>query len=208
VRPLNCGVRRTNTVKPLRMLAVLSALLAATARAASCEDVSALPQVLAATVMKPGSFRLVLIATSGRRTGGIAEGELDLRVTSSTDRSPRTGQLANDRNTGEAPLYGWAVADWKLVDAPVRDDNARSRDPVFPGVLVKFASWREGYSASTPVLLISTVSNRGDGEIILDGGGIGLWVRQLDENGFAGEWSGWGIAMSGSGFFCATPLEP
>jgi hypothetical protein len=158
--------------------------------------------------MKPGSFRLVLVATSGRKVGGVAKGELNLRPTSSTDTSPKTGQRAQDRNIAETPLYGWVTADWKVVDAPVGDNDARSRDPVFPGVLVLLASFKEGYSTRTPILLISTVSNRRDGEVVLDGGGIGLWVRQLTDKGFAGEWSRWGIVPSGSGYFCATPVNP
>ena len=174
----------------------------------ACEDVSAKPQYLAAPIMNPGSFRLTLVATSGRKIGGIAEGVLDLRPTSSSDRSPQTGEPAKDRNIADVPLYGWVAADWRLIDAPVGDEQARSRDPVYPGVLAVFASWKEGYTPNTPVLLISTASNRRNGEILLDGGGIGLRVRHLSEAGFAGEWSGWGIAISGGGYFCATPLPP
>jgi len=195
-------------MQPWPTLALSLTLVAGVARAEPCEDVSARPQSLAATIMKTGSFRLVLVATSGRQAGGVVEGDLNLLPTRSTDRSPQTGQLAKDRNIADVPLYGWASADWKLVDAPVGDARARSRDPILPGVLVIFASWKEGYSARTPVLLISTVSNRRDGELMTDGGGIGLWVRQLNETGFAGEWSGWGIALSGSGYFCATSLGP
>lgn len=174
----------------------------------SCQDASALPQSLASQLMTPGTFRLTLVATSGRKIGGIAEGVLDLRPTSSSDKSPQTGELASDRNIADVPLYGWATADWRSVDAPVGNEQAGSRDPVFPGVLAIFASWKEGYSSRTPVLLISTVSNRRNGELMTDGSGIGLWVRKLDEAGFAGEWSGWGIALSGSGYFCATPVKP
>ena len=178
-------------------------LLPAAARAATCEDVSSLPQRLAAPVMKPGSYHLVLVATKGERKGGIAEGDLTLRPTSSTDRSPRTGKTAQDFT--DVPLYGWAAADWNSIGAPVGDEEALSRDPVFPGVLVMFGDWKKGYSAKTPLLLISTPINRGGGEIIVDGGGIGLWVREITKKGFAGEWSGSGVAISGSGYFCATP---
>jgi hypothetical protein len=195
-------------MKSWSALALCLILPAGIALADACEDVSAKPQSLAVPIISPGSFRLTLVATSGRKIGGIAQGGMDLRPTSSSDRSPQTGELAKDQNIADVPLYGWATADWRLIDAPVGDERARSRDPVFPGVLATFASWKEGYSARTPVLLISTASNRRNGELMLDGGGIGLWVRQLSEEGFAGEWSGWGIAMSGSGYFCATPLKP
>jgi hypothetical protein len=195
-------------MKPSRILALALVLPVGSALAQPCEDVSAQPQSLAAQLMNPGSFRLTLVATRGRKIGGITEGVLELRPTSSSDKSPQTGELASDRNIADVPLYGWVTADWRLIDAPVGDERAGSRDPVFPGVLAIFASWKEGYSSRTPVLLISTVSNRRAGEIMTDGGGIGLWVRKLDERGFAGEWSGWGIAISGSGYFCATPLSP
>lgn len=184
----------------LLMLPIGSAL------AETCEDVSSLPQSLAAPLMNPGSFRLTLVATSGRKLGGIAEGVLDLRATNSNDRSPRTGEVASGRDIADVPLYGWATADWSLVDARVVKERAESRDPVFPGVLVMFASWKDGYAPRTPVVVISSVAHRGSGDIVTDGGGIGLWVRKLDDAGFAGEWSGWGIAMSGSGYFCATRL--
>lgn len=189
-------------------LAAVLMLSIGRALADACDDVSAMPQSLTAPLMSPGTFQLTLVATSGRQIGGVAEGVLDLRPTSSTDRSPRTAELANDRSIADVPLYGWATADWRLIGAPVGHERAGSRDPVFPGVLVIFASWKEGYRPRTPVLLISSVSNRRGGEMMTDGAGIGLWVRKLDETGFAGEWSGWGIAISGSGYFCATPLKP
>jgi hypothetical protein len=195
-------------MKSWPILAFVLMLPIGSALADPCEDVSALPQSLAAQLINPGTFRLTLVATSGRKIGGIAEGVLDLRPTSLSDKSPQTGELASDRNIADVPLYGWVTADWRLIDAPVGNEQAGSRDPVFPSVLAIFASWKEGYSSRTPVLLISTVSNRRNGELMTDGGGIGLWVRKLDEAGFAGEWSRWGIAISGSGYFCATRLKP
>jgi hypothetical protein len=191
-------------MRPSSILVSLLALAACAARADTCEEVPSVAASLDSALLKPGTYKLVVVATSGRKQGASAEGELNLRPTSPSDRSPRTGQIAQDTNLAEAPLYGWAELDFLAVDAPVGNALASSRDPVFPGVLVRLISWQEGYPAKTPVLLVSTVSNRRDDMILLDGGGIGLWVRRLSEGSFAGEWSGWGIAISGTGYFCAT----
>jgi hypothetical protein len=189
------------------ILISLLALAACAARADTCEQVRSVAASFDIALLKPGTYRLVLVATSGREQGASAEGELNLRPTSSSDRSPRTGQLAQDRNLAEAPLYGWSDLDFVAVGASARKASASSRDPVFPGVLVRLISWQEGYPPNTPVLLVSTASNRRDEVLMTDGAGIGLWVRRLSDGSFAGEWSRWGIAISGSGYFCATLVE-
>src|SRR5262245_57054586 len=123
-RPLNCGVRRTEVMKLWQTLVFCLVLPVGTALGEACEDVSAMPQSLAAPIIEPGSFRLTLVATRGRKIGGITEGVLNLRPTSSSDRSTQTGQLARDRNIADVPLYGWVIADWTLVDAPVGHEQA------------------------------------------------------------------------------------
>ncbi len=189
----------------LVLLATL-ALLSAMARAQECQEVSTAPSSLDATLMKPGAFRLVLVATSGRKRGGTTRGNLKLNRTSTSDRSPKTGELADDswgRDITTAPLYGWATANWRSIGAPVSYREARSRDPVYPGVLVRILS-SPGYPY-TPTLKIA--GNARAGEITLDGAGIFLSVRQLDDTGFYGDWRGAGVVTSGSGHFCAIRLN-
>jgi hypothetical protein len=195
-------------MRPSSIIVSLLALAAYAARADTCERAPSVAASFDVTLLKPGTYKLVVVATSGRKQGASAEGELNLRPTSPSDRSPRTGQIAQDRNLAEAPFYGWAELDFLAVGAPVGNAVASSRDPVFPGVLVRLISWQEGYPEKTPVLLVSTVSNRRDDMIVMDGGGIGLWVRRLSDGSFAGDWSGWGIAISETGYFCATLVEP
>ena len=196
-----------------RILISLLVFCAAVARADDCEEVPSVATSFDVALVRPGTYKLILVATSGRNQGASAEGELSLRPTSASDRSPRTGQVAQDENLAEVPFYGWAELDFLAVGASVGNASAgdpapNSRDPVFPGVLVRLVSWMQGYPRDTPVLLISTVSNRRDDVLATDGGGIGLWVRRLGETSFAGEWSRWGIVISGSGYFCATLAEP
>jgi hypothetical protein len=200
-------------VAALRTLIGLLLGLGVIAHAETCKEVPTIAASFDVGLMRPGTYKLVLVATSGRKQGASAEGELSLRPTSSLDRSPRTGKVAQDANFVVTPLYGWSDLDFLAVGASVAsgsggDPAPSSRDPVYPGVLVRIGSLKEGYPPNSPVLLIATVSNRRDDVLATDGGGIGLWVRRLDKNTFAGEWSRWGLAMSGSGYFCATRVGP
>lgn len=93
-----------------------------------------------------------------------------------------------------------------------------SRDPIYPGVLVKVSELgEEGYPPLTPVLKIGTVSQtrnpviasdeKGENiELATDGMGIGMWVTWADESGFGGVWQEYGIVYDGRGTFCATRL--
>jgi len=190
------------------LVLTLLAFVACGARAETCEEVPSVAASFDIGLLMSGTYELVLVATSRRERGAIAEGSLTLRPTSSSDRSPRTGQLAQDKNLADTPFYGWADLDFLAVGARVGSTAASSRDPVFPGVLVRLVSWQRDYPRNTPVLLVSTGANRRDDMLLEDGGGIGLWVRRLGVGSFAGEWSRWGLAVSGSGYFCATLVAP
>jgi hypothetical protein len=174
--------------------------------AQECEVVDEIPASFEGSAIRPGTYRLVMIATSGSRTGASTEGMLTLRPTSPTDSSPTTSREVRDSLGTETPLYGWTDLDFQSIGAPIgesSDPSPLSRDPTSPGVLVTIGRWDDRYPEDTPVLLVSTASNRRDGAIVLDGGGIGLSVRRLAPDGFSGEWYRWGIAISGSGHFCA-----
>ena len=102
-------------------------------------------------------------------------------------------------------LYGAVSLDFRRVRAPVRWDAGdtitpapTSTDSVRPGVLVS-------RSNGGTVILIGTLSNvRGpENWLVLDGPGIGLVVRQISRDEFAGTWRPWGNVLAGEGFFCA-----
>ena len=161
----------------------------------------------------PGSYDIVFLATSGSERGTQTTGKLVLKRTSPTDRSPSTGEPPADFNNDRAkqPLYGWIDADLEKVGAPIcameGEVLPNSHDPVFPGVIVEVERNDDTYPDGTPVLNIGTVSNDRTVVFATDGCGIGLWVHEIDPNGFSGKWGEYGIIANGRGRFCATRIE-
>jgi hypothetical protein len=153
----------------------------------------------------PGTYHLVLVATGGPKKGASVEGELWLAPTSPGDISPRTGKKASPgESLAEVPLFGSANIDYSAVGAPVWEPTT-SRDPIFPGVLVRVTDW-EGVFRQ-PVVVIGSEGNRRDGTVTKDGSGIGLTVQQITEAGFAGTWDAWGRKLGGKGYFCANRIK-
>lgn len=149
-----------------------------------------------------------MVAKRGSRKGHETRGMVQLKRTSATDRSPRTGETARDYVLPEIPLYGWTTANLANVGAPLCTDIHHpapdSQDPVYPGVLVCV---REGCFAGplpegAPCLAIGTASNPRNGQGILDGCGIGLQVQSVHRGEFVGIWNAYGNRIDGSGHFC------
>jgi len=56
-------------------------------------------------------------------------------------------------------------------------------------------------------MVVGTLSNLRDDTGWLDGAGIVMYVRRIDEAGFRGTWQEWGIVRAGRGYFCATRVQ-
>ena len=151
---------------------------------------------------------MIFRADRGSRKDGIAEGTLWLRPTSVSDRSPRTGELADSSYIKAQPLYGWSDVKFELVGAPIcataPHPPASSDDPVYPGVLVHdlpdFAFARG--AKSQIMLTVSTLSNLRNGEDWVDGCGIVMHITSWDGQCYRGTWSKWGRRSDGSGRYC------
>jgi len=157
-----------------------------------------------------GRYKLTLVATTWHFKGRRVSGTLELHATSVTDISPQTGRGPAQPDTARSPLYGWTDLDFASVGAPVIEGDSiepspRSRDPVRPGVLVLTQPLgpREG-----TILVVSTLSNLRDETGWVDGGGIGLWVRDVSDADFRGTWDNWGLLAGSEGYFCATYVGP
>ena len=162
--------------------------------------------------LRAGKYRLTLAASNGQWRGKEVSGSLELRKTTSTDRSPRTGQTARD-SLALTPLWGATDVKFDVVGAPVTASDTlvpapTSLDPVYPGVLVRILRPPIGANPAGIVLLIGTLTNRRADIGWLDGPGIALAVRQVDSSGFRGTWQEWGIIMGGRGDFCAVLSQP
>ena len=162
----------------------------------------------------PGEYVLQIAAREGSMAGNTAGGRLWLLATSLTDRSVRTGRIA-DANRSDPryiPLYGWTEVDLGRVGAPLCSDGPApaptSRDPVFPGVLVLTVDPAWAFEANGvvrpkdgPMLVLGTLSNMRDGAGRLDGCGIGLFAQSIGRNCIRGAWAEWGIVADGRGRF-------
>ena len=170
-------------------------------QAPPCSSVSQSVKSLKKFNLKPGKYRVTLVAISGKKKGASTTGDLRLISTSKNDISPKTGNSAYDaENLAETPLYGSIAIDFAAVNAPVSKLSG-SLDPIYPDVLVRIIDFA-GIDGQ-PAVVIGSEGNRRDGVSTLDGRGIGLFVQEIRDTGFAGKWDAWGIVHGGSGYFCA-----
>lgn len=178
-------------------------------RVAPCEPTGDTTSASVA-VLRPGRYELTLVATAGSEAGHRARGRLWLTTSSAVDRSPRTGQRVPKSDTLESPLYGATDVALDSVGAPMMGDTIaptpQSTDPIYPGVRVLIQNWQYD-QPKQPVILIGTLSNLRNGQMWLDGGGIGLFVTANRASTFAGRWGPWGRMANGSGYFCATAIQ-
>ncbi len=135
---------------------------------------------------------------------------LFLWKTSMIDSSPSTHIHPAVGDTVLHPLYGVLVPDTGSFSRARVEQMRAAIDPIFPPVLLLA---RVSTSPTLPVrdwtvLLIGTVSNRRDDAMVLDGAGIGMWVRQADSNQFRGFFEPWGIVVDDKGHYCAQRIPP
>ena len=120
------------------------------------------------------------------------------------DSSSRThlGPVLND--TVAHPLYGVMVLDSGEFDERRIQQLRADVDPIYPPVLLLAGPMRSLMAGTGGILLLETVSNRRDGVMSTDGTGMGMWVSQVDANGFRGRFRHWGIALTDKGHYCAS----
>ncbi|MDA8020313.1 MAG: carboxypeptidase-like regulatory domain-containing protein [Thermoanaerobaculia bacterium] len=145
-----------------------------------------------------GEYELKMAATWGSQKGTATTGRLVLFAATTEDRSPRTGEIADD--FGDPPLlWGHTTLDPGRVGIPTCEGDVPpdSEDPVYPGVVVIESSPVD----DLPALLISTLTNIRDGSLYLDGCGVGLFIEERTPSGWRGKWREWGIVQDGRGTF-------
>jgi hypothetical protein len=194
------------------IVAVIIGMSSGMVAAGECLPVPETPDSFDGASLAAGSYSVRIFATEGSKKSASTRVRLELRPTNESDVSTATGEVARDPVFGDSPLYGWILGDLEAVGAVLCPDEihpeAASRDPVYPGVLVFLVDWFAGYPERTPVLAVGTISNRRDGSNWLDGCGIGLTVRHISDETFAGHWEGWGLMRDGKGYFCASRTSP
>ncbi len=148
-----------------------------------------------------GRYRLQLVASSGPDSGGAAAGELTLVPydAASRRRTPPAG--AADSST-LYPLYGATDVSLDAVGAVAGELG--SLDPAGPGVLVIRMPSRDGAGARV-MLRLGVQANR-PGLVRFDGGYTALRVREIADDGFAGDWESGAPLPRVRGYFCAVRI--
>jgi hypothetical protein len=151
-----------------------------------------------------GQYRVEWVSDTGRQAQ-TSRFRLFLWKTSMLDSSPKAHSRPAPGDTDLHPVYGVMVPD-KGVFTPSRIAQLRAGiDPIYPPVLLLA---RRSTSSQVPprdwtVLLLGTVGNRRDDVMILDGAGLGMWVREATADEFKGIFEPWGIIVDDRGHFCA-----
>jgi len=156
-----------------------------------------------------GQHRIQWVSDTGMqmRTSSL---RLFLWKTSMRDSSPSTHIHPAVGDTVLHPLYGVLVPDTGSFPRARVERLRAAIDPIFPPVLLLA---RVSTSPKVPVrdwtvLLVGTVGNRRDDVVVLDGAGLGMWVRQADSNQFRGFFEPWGIVVDDKGHYCAQRIAP
>jgi hypothetical protein len=119
------------------------------------------------------------------------------------DRSPRTGTgPQQDEHHRSLWFYGALDFDHKAIGAPIGVDPA-SRDPIYPGVLVRTSVGDDCRTSGTMILDVGHPGNTRDGTGVLDGVGTIMVAYRITRLGFSGVWGSDGMGSDGSGVFCA-----
>jgi hypothetical protein len=175
----------------------------ASASPAPCSPVSGpLPEDARAETLR-GSYRLLLVATGGKRAGDSTTAILELTAADDS-LTTRPGPSGLRDTTTRYPLVGWTTADPTAVGG-VDTGPLDARDPAAPGVLVIERTRASGPSPSI-MLRLGAEANRRD-RLRFDGGYFTLTVLQIDPRGFAGTWAGAAGGPAAGGHFCASRAQ-
>lgn len=162
--------------------------------------------------LRPGRYRIELVADEGAKKGASSKGDLTLITARPDDSSPVTSEKPTSRVGERYPLYGYTNLDFKAVDAPMPAKYERgeippapdSRDPIYPGVLVlELPPEGERVMGAKWILTIGTVSNMRTSRRVTDGAGIALRVKAHEGDSLSGVWTAWGLRHAGSGTWSA-----
>lgn len=167
----------------------------------ACEAVGGALSPSVQTDALAGEYRLILIATDGKRAGESVSGTLRL------DPMPDGMRELLDPSAGGAPrenvsvpLFGTASLDVAAVGGVIAGDLA-SEDPQRPGVLMVE---ERGGAGEAPRLYIRLGSEGNDrSRQRFDGAYFALVVTAVDADAMYGSWTSGVEAMQASGHFCA-----
>lgn len=156
----------------------------------SCAPAAARADPQASAPSLEGEYRLRLVATSGPRSDSSADGTLTL---------VRPG-------AGAAPARGVVLlghGELALEEVGAAPADLASTDPMRPGVVVLELAPPAGDSTSTRILLrLGAEANRTD-VVRLEGASTVLRVREVRDDGFAGDWTANAPLPVAGGYFCA-----
>lgn len=175
------------------------------ARQASCTPVA--DELAAGTTADSlaGEYLLTLVATKGKDTGRVAEGQLWLNVNDSALRHVTT-PAGRPVPGSVAPLYGATDIDLDVIGA-IRVGDITSLDPLLPGVLVlERHVVSQDIAFSEIFLRLGSEANRRD-RIRFDGAYTALRVRRIAVDGFDGSWASGITGSQSEGFFCARRIK-
>jgi hypothetical protein len=190
-----------------------------TGREFSCSLAANPRSSVAASVIQPGVYDVVVAATSGSQARGRAIATLTLANAKAGDVSPRTGEVADDGASLPLRMWGSVVMSFSAVgasEAIARDGSGpdpESTDPVYPGVVlrdgndigIEINGWKPPRGTLIPSLDIGSVYNiRREHPIMVDGPwGFKMYILQASAAGFAGNWDAGGMVQQARGYFCA-----
>lgn len=149
-----------------------------------------------------GSYRLQLVASTGPSAGESAAGGLELRPYEAASRY-RSSLAGHDTMT-VYPSHG--TTDVKVESVGAVASDLGSTDPSRPGVLVIGMRPKSDSVGARVMLRLGADANR-EGMTRFDGGYAVLRVRQITEDGFAGDWESGAPMPQAGGHFCAVRTE-
>jgi hypothetical protein len=153
-----------------------------------------------------GAYRLSMSAKCDHRERTLS-GMLTLKRISGSDVALGSASSEPSDSLGEgALLWGQTDLDFEQLRGCLATPEPGAEEPIHPSVLVEVLKW-DG-EPHHQVLLVSTDAHQGSGAQLGSGGGIAMWVEEVDQGHLAGVWSRWELVGQEEGRWHADVVEP
>jgi hypothetical protein len=144
------------------------------------------------------------ICSSSERT---LTGQLTLKPISGEEVARGAGAtpLSNGPKDG-ALLWGQTDLDFEKLRSCLTHATRSTEEPIHPSVLVEVLKW-DG-EPHHQVLLVATEAGQPGAGGLKSGGGVAMWVEQVEQGQLAGVWSRWELVGQREGRWRAELLDP
>jgi hypothetical protein len=152
----------------------------------------------------PGAYRLSMSASCGGHERKLS-GLLTLQRISGSEVALGGSSEPSDALEEGGLLWGQTDLDFEQLRSCLSSPEPGAEEPIHPSVLVEVLKW-DG-EPHHQVVLVSTDPRQGRATPLSSGGGIAMWVQEVEHGHLAGVWSRWELVGQEEGRWEAEVVE-